>query len=356
MKTFKCVCGNWIYFQNSICEQCGRRLGFLPDHLVMSAIEPAGDQFSATVPEAGNQLYRQCDNYRFEQVCNWLIRADDNAIYCRACRLNHMIPDLSISENRDRWYRIEDAKRRLLYTLFRLRLPVIGRDVDPVSGLSFDFLGDPGVSQKVYTGHDNGLITINVAEADPGLREEMRESMGERYRTLLGHFRHEIGHYYWNKLIEGTHWLTPFRERFGDDRADYNECLGNHYNNGCPADWQAGFITRYASMHPWEDWAETWAHYLHLVDTLETAADYRFSLRNEVIAMPPLLLDPLLPAARSRPAFTRQIADWSLMTLAMNALNRSMGMPDPYPFVLSDMALDKLFFVHRVVAEAARHG
>lgn len=357
MKTFSCICGNWIYFQNSVCERCGHRLGFLPDHLQMSAIEPIADsQFRALNPSARNGLYRQCDNYRFQQVCNWLIEPGDEAIYCHACRLNHIIPDLSVSENCSRWYRIEDAKRRLLYTLFRLHLPVTGRAEDPERGLSFDFLADPAAAEKVYTGHDNGLITINVAEADPSRREEMRESMGERYRTLLGHFRHEIGHYYWDRLIDGSRWLKKFRKLFGDERADYNECLQRHYENGCIADWQEGFVTAYASMHPWEDWAESWAHYLHIVDTLETAADHQFSVRNMPILLPPLLVDSPPPLTRRRAAFNRQITDWGHMALAMNAVNRSMGMPDPYPFVLGAVVLDKLYFIHRVIAHAAGAG
>ncbi len=357
MKTFSCVCGNWIHFHNSLCECCGRLLGFLPDHLVMSAVEPAGDTgsslFRALNPLAGNGVYRQCDNYRFQQVCNWLIAPGDDAIYCRACRLNHTIPDLSISENCTRWYHTEDAKRRLLYTLFRLRLPVVGRDQNPESGLCFDFLADPAAGDKVYTGHDNGLITINLDEADPSRREQMRQIMGERYRTLLGHFRHEIGHYYWDKLVDQTHWLPKFRMLFGDERADYDDCLKRHYNGGPATGWQADFVSSYASAHPWEDWAECWAHYLHITDTLETAADGEFAVRGTPMLLPQLLLDTPSPAAHRSIAFARQLADWRHMALAMNAVNRSMGMPDPYPFVLSERVQSKLYFIHRVVARAS---
>lgn len=351
MRTFACVCGNPVFFQNTACQHCGRTLGFLPDRLQIVAIEPAGqDLYRAdqTTPSEGQ--YRQCNNYRFEQVCNWLIEADDPSIFCRACRLNHMIPDLTVAQNRERWYRTENAKRHLLYSLFRLTLPVVGRDEDPKSGLTFDFLDDPATGQKVYTGHDNGLITINVAEADDSRREQTRESMGERYRTLLGHFRHEIGHFYWQQLVAETRWISEFRTLFGDERADYDDCMNRHYAEGAPTDWQTRFVSAYASSHPWEDWAESWAHYLHITDTLETAACFELTVRGTAIQIPPLLLD-----LRSQPAqrsiFDQQMAAWGLVTVSMNAISRSMGMPDLYPFVLSTTIYDKFYFIHRVIAQ-----
>jgi hypothetical protein len=354
MKTSHCVCGNPVYFHNSFCRHCDRTLGFLPDQLQICAIEADGsDLFRVLAPMATESLYRQCQNYSFEQVCNWLVEQNDESPYCRACRLNHTIPDLSIADNRVRWYRIEEAKRRLLYTLYRLGLPVVGRDRNPDTGLSFAFLADPSAGQKVYTGHDDGLITINVAEADDSQREYIRENLGERYRTLLGHFRHEIGHYYWDQLIDGTPWLPEFREMFGDERANYDECMTRHYQQGAPADWQNRFVSAYASMHPWEDWAESWAHYLHITDTLETAADFDLTLLAKPVLMPPLLLDTTAPANAERPAFDRQVTDWADMALCINAINRSLGLPDPYPFVLSQSIHDKLFFIHRVVAFAA---
>src|SRR6202011_5238904 len=41
-------------------------------------------------------------------------------------------------------------------------------------------------------------------------------------------------------------------------------------------------VTPYASAHPWEDFAETWAHYFHMVDTLETATAFGLRLRPEI--------------------------------------------------------------------------
>lgn len=170
---------------------------------------------------------------------------------------------------------------RLLYNLFRLRLPVVGRDEDAEFGLCFAFLADPTAERRVHTGHENGLITLNVAEADHSAREEMREEMGETYRTLLGHFRHEIGHFYWDRLVARSAWLDRFRQLFGDERQDYAQALARHYAEGAPADWQQRFVSAYASVHPWEDWAESWAHYLHMMDTLETASDFGFVVRGK---------------------------------------------------------------------------
>jgi hypothetical protein len=352
MRTFNCICGNPVYFQNSACQHCGRSLGFLPDQLRIGAIEALGDGLFAAVPAvAGARLYRQCPNYSFEQVCNWLVAADDESPYCRSCRLDDTIPDLSLAANRGHWFRVEDAKRRLLYTLLRLRLPVVGRDQRPDRGLCFAFLADPASGPKVYTGHDNGLITINVAEANDSQRELIRETLGERYRTLLGHFRHEIGHYYWDQLIDSTDWLPEFREIFGDERADYGEAMARHYAQGAPPDWQNRFVSPYASMHPWEDWAECWAHYLHITDTLETGAHFELSLRATPVRMPPLLLESTMPTAADRQQFDAQLADWARMALCMNAINRSLGLADAYPFVLGEAIHAKLHFIHRVVAQ-----
>ena len=51
---------------------------------------------------------------------------------------------------------------------------------------------------------------------------------------------------------------------------DYAAALSSHYQIGAPAGWEEDFITAYAASHPWEDWAETWAHYLQILDGLET--------------------------------------------------------------------------------------
>jgi hypothetical protein len=193
----------------------------------------------------------------------------------RACQLNRTIPHLETPGNLLRWQRLEAAKHRLVYGLLRFGLPLTSRAEDPQAGLAFDFLADSGPAfrenAQAMTGHSQGLITINIAEADDAERERHRQDMAEPYRTLLGHFRHEIGHYYWERLVRGGTWLEPFRALFGDERQDYGAGLERHYAAGPRPDWSQRFVSAYAGMHPWEDWAETWAHYLHIVDTLETA-------------------------------------------------------------------------------------
>jgi hypothetical protein len=259
-----------------------------------------------------------------------------------------MIPDLSQPENLADWRRIELAKHRLFYTLLKLRLPLTTKLEDPQQGLAFDFLAAPrpdsAPSEPVMTGHDRGLITINLAEADDSKREQMRREMGEPYRTLLGHFRHEIAHYYWDILVQNAPGIEAFRQLFGDEREDYGEALKRHYANGPPADWQERFVSAYASMHPWEDWAETWAHYFHMVDTLETASAFGMRVRPRVTKGADLSaaidFDP-----HSAP-LDRIVDAWLPLTFAVNSINRSMGLADLYPFVLTPPVIVKLSFIH----------
>jgi hypothetical protein len=349
MKLFECqACGQLLYFENTRCESCGRRLGFLSWTQEVTALEPAGDGWRSLAEPQGS--FRFCANAEHD-VCNWLIPADSPDIYCTACRHNRVIPDLSLPDNVERWRRLEVAKHRLFYSLLRLKLPVAARSEDP-RGLTFEFLADPAEptpqSPRVLTGHDNGLITINIAEADDAERERRRHAMGEPYRTLLGHFRHEVGHYYWNVLIENDSSIEPFRQVFGDERRDYAAALQAHYANGPPDDWQSRFVSAYASAHPWEDWAETWAHYVHIVDTLETASVFGLRVRpsirrgHEIAAA--IEFDPY-----EEPDLNKLIAAWLPLTFAVNSLNRSMGLPDLYPFVLAPAVIGKLGFVHERV-------
>jgi hypothetical protein len=266
-----------------------------------------------------------------------------------------MIPDLSVPGNKDAWYKLELAKRRLVYSLLYLELPVTNRVDDPERGLAFEFLADlpangandESAAKPVLTGHRNGIITINIAETDDSERERRRMALYEPYRTVLGHFRHEVGHYYWDRLIKDGPHLGPFRDLFGDEQLNYSESLKNHYENGPPADWQSRFVTAYSSSHPWEDWAETWAHYLHMVDTLETAAACGLSLRPKRKGEPRIQSTPD-PRTSRRQAFDDLIEHWFPLTYALNNLNRGLGQPDAYPFVLSEPAIEKLRFVHEI--------
>jgi hypothetical protein len=299
--------------------------------------------YTALAPEAQGATYRLCANSTQFGVCNWAVPSDDGNPLCDACRLNRVVPDASDAAALEKWHRLEIAKRRLLYTLFALGLPVEPVRED-VPGLEFSFMADrPDV--PVITGHADGLVTINISEADDAYRERMREEMGEAYRTLLGHVRHEVGHYYWDRLIRESMWLEPFRQAFGDERADYGEGLKRHYEQGPPDNWQESYVSAYATMHPWEDWAETFAHYLHMTDTLDTAASYGLSLEHDASGMP----DEVEARSIESDGFDELIAAWVPLTVALNSFNRSMGLPDSYPFVLSEPAIERLRFVHQVV-------
>jgi hypothetical protein len=237
-----------------------------------------------------------------------------------------------------------------MYTLLNLRLPTAPKSRD-ARGLAFEFLADqPGA--QTLTGHADGVITINLAEADDAERERRRRALGEPYRTLLGHMRHEVGHYYWDRLIDGTDRHGEFRALFGDERDDYEAALQRHYANGPAADWQTQFVSAYASAHPWEDWAETWAHYLHITDTLETAAACGVSIRPRR-RDEPTMADAPAGAGTLAGRFDRLIASWFPLTYLLNSLNRGLGIADAYPFVLSPPAIEKLRFVHETVALVA---
>ncbi|GAA4869379.1 putative zinc-binding peptidase [Luteimonas vadosa] len=348
MKTFHCTrCNHQVFFENVSCERCGHVLGYHEDAGEVSAFEQDDDGAWRCIGEhASTRRYRQCRNYAVERVCNRMIPSDDPHHLCRSCQLTTIIPSLASGRNRSYWYKLERAKRRLLYTLDMLDLPVVSRREEPGTGLAFEFLEYFSGGPPVHTGHSDGLITINIAEADDAHRASTRVQMEERYRTLLGHFRHEIGHYYFMRLMEDSPMLPQCRELFGDDELDYGEALQRHYEQGPPDDWQASYVSAYATMHPYEDWAETWAHYLHMVDTLETAAACGMALTPEHPEEPAMPAEPLDIETQR---FRDMIARWFPLTYAMNSLNRSMGTRDSYPFTLTPPVVRKLRFIHHVI-------
>lgn len=350
MRLFSCsVCKQVLFFENVQCGGCGHALAYLPEHQVLSALEPDGDAFVALAEEARRARYRLCRNYVQHAACNWAIPAEQEAELCPSCRLNQVIPNLGSPRATLAWQKLETAKRRVLYTLHELELPIEPKQ-DGKHGLAFAFKEDQA-GEKVFTGHSDGLITINIAEADDAFREKTRLEMGEAYRTVLGHVRHEIGHYYWDRLIDGTPALGRFRELFGDEQLDYGQARERHYRDGAPPDWHTRFVSAYASMHPWEDWAESFAHYLHMIDTLETASSYGLALRPAPEGGP-----HLSGMAARRVRFEKWgdlLGAWVPLSLALNSLNRSMGLADPYPFVLSEPAVQKLRAVHEILDAAA---
>lgn len=276
MRTFQCTaCGQAVFFENTQCGRCGSVLRYLSEVPAMAAFD-VSQQDGSWRPAGmeGARRWRPCRNYVQENVCNWMVAEDDPHPLCASCRQSEIIPALDKPENRRFWALLETAKRRLFYTLDILGLARPGVAEDPVHGLRFHFLEEVDPSEQVLTGHDSGLVTLNVAEADDAEREARRTAMNEPYRTLLGHFRHEVGHFYWDRLIAVGPWLAHFRNLFGDESVAYGPALADHYRDGPPSDWQSRFISAYAASHPWEDWAETWAHYLHVMDALETADDW----------------------------------------------------------------------------------
>jgi hypothetical protein len=354
MKLFSCsTCAQIVFFENVRCTRCGSSLAYLPDRSAMGAMESSEGALTSTLVSAKGLTYRLCQNSIDHGVCNWAVPVKDDNAFCRGCRLNSIIPDLSRPGALQAWGRIEHAKKRLLYTLLELGLPVDSGH-EKKGGLVFSFKeNDEQTEPPVLTGHDDGHITLNIAEADNPGRERLREQLGETYRTLLGHFRHEIGHYYWDVLVRDTKELGPFRDLFGDASKDYSTELQRHYQQGPPPDWQSAFVSRYATMHPWEDWAETWAHYLHIVETLGTARSYGMALRPEPVGGPRIPRDLTFTAKRlDFDDFEDLIGAWFPLTFALNSLNRGMGLSDLYPFVLSARSIDKLRFVHDVIERA----
>jgi hypothetical protein len=337
MRVFTCGnCRQSVYFENVVCENCGMALGFDPQAMTMRTLGPANGAPAAT----SDRRKTYCANYA-NDVCNWLVPVSPEGGLCLSCGLNKTIPDLTVAGNLERWFEIEKAKRRLIYTLLKLKLPITPPQGSNVPPLAFEILAG------AKTGHADGLITLNLAEADPETREKTRNLFNEPYRTLLGHCRHESGHYYWMLLVNRPGWIDRYRAVFGDERQDYGAALAAYHQSGPARDWQKNYISGYATAHSWEDWAESWAHYLHMVDTLETAEDYAITPR----------LPNTRPGPRSwfsstdpyRAKSAKQLMDrWIPLALAMNSMNRSMGHHDFYPFVVSPSVISKLDFIHQL--------
>jgi hypothetical protein len=359
MKTFHCnACQALVFFENTRCLTCGHVLAFDPGRMSVVSLEQRdeGTWLAVGKDTSPGPVYRLCTNYTDHGVCNWAIPADSPDSLCTACALTHTIPDLTVAGNKDAWLKLETAKRRLLFDLLSLKLPWMSKRIDAERGLEFDFLNDVvtanGDRSRVLTGHDNGLITINIAEADDLHREAQRLRHREPYRTILGHFRHEIGHYYWDRLIQGTQRLESFRGLFGDERADYQAALTVHYERGAPANWADNFISAYASTHPWEDWAESWAHVMHMVDALDTAQAVGLSVRPSRGDEPSLRV-PAKPAQERIGDFSQLVSEWQALTYVLNNLTRGLGLADAYPFVLCGPVIAKLQFVCSAMIDAA---
>jgi hypothetical protein len=336
MRDFHCPnCGQRLAFENSACLNCGSALGFSLDQMALLVIAK-GDHAGAV--DAGD--YQLCANLYLAE-CNWLVPTDHPGGLCASCALTLERPNDTDTDGLAAFARAEAAKRRLIAELHELKLPIVGRDQDPDYGLGFRLLSS--VHEQVLTGHENGVITMDLAEGDDVHREQLRVEMDEPYRTLLGHFRHEIGHYYFYRLIApSSDYQARFNELFGDPDADYSDALDRHYRDGAPGGWRESFVSSYATMHAAEDWAETFAHYLHIRDTLDTSAWCGLASASATFDRPAL----------GPSAFPNIIDMWLPLSWSLNMVNRSMGHDDLYPFVLPVAVLNKMQFIHTVIDEA----
>jgi hypothetical protein len=338
MRDFTCPnCGQRLSFENSLCLSCKSSLGFSLQDMALLVIAPG--EASEHAGAVDSSQYQLCANLYLAQ-CNWLVEKAPTRRLCTSCALTRTRPNESDTKAMVAFAVAEKAKRRLIVELYEMKLPIVGRDEDQQFGLAFDLLSS--VREKVFTGHHNGVITLDLAEGDDAHREQLRTAMDEPYRTLLGHFRHEIGHYYYYRLVDPSQeYKSRFRELFGDADADYHAALRRHYDEGAPLGWEKNYVSSYATMHPAEDWAETFAHYLHIRDTLDTAAAFTFAPASATFERG--VLGPS--------GFQTIIDIWLPLAWALNMINRSMGKDDLYPFVLPPAVLDKMRFVHTVIDE-----
>ena len=320
-------CGQRLAFENSLCLNCSSALGFSLDDMAILVIAPGEKSGHGGAVDA--EQYQLCANLHLAE-CNWLVEKAPVARLCKSCELTRTRPDDSDTKALAAFAAAEKAKRRLIAELHELKLPM--------DGLSFDLLSSE--FEEVYTGHHNGVITLDLAEGDDVHREQLRVAMDEPYRTLLGHFRHEIGHYYFYRLVDPSQeYVKQFRELYGDPDADYQAALDRHYNEGAPPGWGDDYVSSYATMHPAEDWAETFAHYLHIRDTLDTAAAFGFAPAAATFER--RVLGPS--------GFDAIIDMWLPLSWALNMINRSMGKDDLYPFVLPPNVLGKMRFIHTII-------
>lgn len=337
MKRFICQCGQETFFQNMHCNACGVQLGFSPSKQTVLALYDHEKDPQWLRYDGLANTYRVCQHRDHEIQCNWLIDGESDHVQCISCRTTRTIPMLDQPDNLRRWAIMESNKRRMIYGLLDMGLTITGYTEDKDEGVAFDFLEDQRTNSSIYeehilSGHAKGIVTINVAEADGSYREATREAMNESFRSLLGHFRHEIGHYYWERLIPHSTNYAEFQHLFGDETQDYRKALDDYYLKGPEDNWQKSYISAYASMHPLEDWAETWSHYMLMRETIETAFNYQ-----------------ICPKLTAYSDFDVWMTEWMQLIVVLNALSRSIGNADAYPFVISNTVRFKLKFIHHLV-------
>ena len=338
-------CGEVAVLEALECTACGLAIGFHPPSLTMAEASPSGiERYGRTWAPCSNRDWR----------CNWLVADNAGMAQCFSCSLTRRRPNADDTIALEKLADAGLVKRRLLVQLAELGLPV-----DPFyerdGGLAFDLLSSYSGQGRVTIGHANGVITIDLVETLDDYREALRIRLREAYRTMLGHFRHEVGHYYQWILVEQTSWIDECRQLFGDERASYSDAIDRHYREGAPEGWEASYISEYATMHPWEDFAESFAHYLHITDSLNTAAAGGLVLQASRVGG--LVAHDVVPRASYQDvSMAEMLADWHWLSLLFNRVNHAMGKGDLYPFTLTEPVQRKLDFVHRVVQDvASRH-
>ena len=338
MQIFHCErCGTVVSFSTPSCPHCGSQLGYVPTERTLRVLARTDDPASYVIDGAERPVWR-CLNSAWG--CNWVVPARSDNVWCRSCQLTRGRPDEANPAAVEAWMIAESAKRRLVYQLDGIGLPIDVRSDAVPDGLAFDLVHIPG--EGGITGHLDGVVTLDLAETDDGRRDELRRRLGETFRTVIGHLRHEIGHHYWARLVAGSDARAHFRSLFGDERIDYARAVERHYASAT-GEWdRTQFVTSYAASHPLEDWAETFAHYLHIIDIVDTA------VAHDLI---PSDSSPVLVADVIGTLDLGGILDaWRPVNVAVNAIAETLGVPAVYPFDPTGAVVDKLAFVHRRIA------
>lgn len=335
MHVFHCDrCGAILPFDAATCGSCDAIIGYVGDDRRLRVLSPTADPAVFRL-DGADQLVWHCLNAAWG--CNWTVPNEADNTWCRSCQLTRGRPDVGRPDAVAAWVEAEAAKRRLVHQLDGVGLPIVVRSDANPDGLAFDLVHLPG--EGGITGHLDGVVTLDLTETDEVHRDDLRRRLGEPFRTVIGHLRHEVGHHYWGYLVQPGDGLDEFHDLFGDPELDYAAAIDQYYATAT-ADWDATrFISSYATSHPHEDWAETWAHYLHITDALDTAVAHDL--------VPPDSAGLLIGDHVGALEFGEILDAWRPINRAVSAVAATLGTPPPYPFEPSGRVIDKLSFVHR---------